>query len=322
MKATIIKQTGGIEQLEYAEVDVPKISADQILVKNKVAGINYIDIYFRNGIYPVEKFPYIPGLEGCGEVVEVGANVKKFKIGDRVAFCQASGAYAEYVALNANHSVPVPAAISDEVAAAAMLQGLTAYYLTHLTIQLKANDSVLIHAGAGGMGLLLIQIAKMLKVRVITTVSSQEKASLAKAAGADHCIIYTKEPLVESVMELTQNRGVNVVYDAVGKDTFFASLDCLDVRGMLVSYGQASGPAPLFDPSKLSAKSLYLSRPKLFDYILTNEELMTLSQALFDLILNKGLKIQIGQRYSLKDAALAQSDLEQRKTVAKSLLMI
>lgn len=322
MKAILINQTGGAEQLEYTDVDVPKISVNQILVKNKVAGINYIDIYIRNGVYPADKYPFILGKEGCGAVVEVGANVKNFKIGDRVAYCSANGAYAEYIALDANIAVPVPDAINDEIAAAAMLQGLTAYYLTHLTIKLNPNDTVLVHAGAGGVGLLLIQIAKMLKANVITTVSNSEKAALAKEAGADHCIIYTKEPIVESVMKFTQNHGVRVVYDAVGKDTFFASLDCLDLRGMMVSYGQASGPIPVFDLQKLSAKSLYLTRPKLFDYIVTNEELMTLSNALFDFILNKGLKVQIGQRYPLKDAAIAQRDMEQRKTVAKLLLTI
>jgi len=322
MKAVIINQAGGSEQLEYSDVDVPKISANQILVKNKVAGINYIDIYLRNGTYPVDKYPFILGKEGCGEIVEVGASVKKFKVGDRVAYCSANSAYAEFVALDANQAVPVPDAISDETAAAAMLQGLTAYYLTHLTTQLKADDTVLVHAGAGGVGLLLIQIAKMLKANVITTVSTPEKAALAKEAGADHCIIYTKEPIVESVMSITQNHGVNVVYDAVGKDTFFASLDCLNLRGMMVSYGQASGPIPAFDLNKLSAKSLYLTRPKLFDYIATNEELITLSKALFDLILKKGLKVQIGQRYPLKDAAIAQRDMEKRKSVAKLLLMI
>ncbi len=322
MKAIVVSQPGGAEQLVYQDYETPTPNDNQILVKLKAIGINYIDINFRSGAYKTE-LPFIPGKEGCGEIVALGKNVQHFKLGDRVAFCNgSSGSYAEYATVIADQAVPVPQGLSDELAAAALLQGLTAYYLTHLTFQLNKNHGALIHAGAGGVGQLLIQMAKSLGANVISTVSTDTKADLAKSAGADHVINYANKEFANQVMELTQNKGVNVVYDAVGKDTFDQSLKSLTTRGMLVLYGQASGPVPPIDLGVLSGKSLYITRPVLFNYIATRDELLTLSQALFDFILHKGLRVQIGQRYGLQDAMKAHKDLEERRTVGKSILLV
>lgn len=322
MKAIVVSQPGSAEQLIYQDFQIPTPNDNQILVKLKTIGINYIDIYFRSGAYKTE-YPFIPGKEGCGEIVAIGKNVQHLKIGDRVAFCNGnSGSYAEYTIVDEQQAVPVPQQLSDEIVTAALLQGLTAYYLAHLTFPLNKNHTALIHAGAGGVGLLLIQIAKSLGTKVITTVSSAAKADLAKSAGADEVINYADKDFANKVLELTQNKGVNVVYDAVGKDTFEQSIKCLAIRGMLVLYGQASGPVGPVDLSVLSAKSLFITRPVLFHYIATRDELLTLSQALFDLILHKGLQVQIGQRYALQDAVKAHKDLEERRTVGKSILYV
>ncbi len=323
MKAILVSQAGGPEQLVYQECPAPTPGDDEILVKLKAIGINYIDVYVRTGLYKPEKYPYIPGKEGCGETVALGKNVTNFKIGDRVAFfASSSGAYAEYATVLADKAVIVPAELNDEIAAAIMLQGITAYYLSHLTFPLNKNHVALIHAGAGGVGQLLIQIAKILGAKVISTVSTEAKAELAKAAGADQVINYSTKDFADSVMQMTLNSGVNVVYDAVGKDTFDQSLRCLSIRGMMVLYGQASGPVPLFDLRALTEKSLYLTRPSLFQYARTQSEISDMSKILFDYILHKGLRVQIGQRYALQDAAQAHRDLEDRKTVGKSILYI
>lgn len=323
MKAIQINQAGGSDQLQLHELAKPEIKSNEILVQVKAAGLNFIDIYTRTGLYKPSQYPYTPGKEGSGIVVAVGNEVRDIKLNDRVAFCSpGSGTYAEYVAIPSSQVVLIPDPISFEVAAAAMLQGLTAYYLSHETILLNHQHTALIHAGAGGVGLLLIQMAKLLGAKVISTVSTDDKAMLAKKAGADHVIVYTRESFLNSVMTLTQERGVNVVYDAVGKTTFDDSLKSLAIRGMMVTYGQASGPIPAFELSKLAGKSLFITRPNLANYTNTNEELNAMSTKLFDLILNKKLEITIGQRYPLVDAAKAQEDLESRKTIGKSLLII
>lgn len=322
MRAILVSKIGGPEQLQMQETPIPKPAKNEVLVRIHAIGINFIDIYFRKGLYPTALFPYIPGKEASGEIAAVGDAVTDFQIGDRVAFCTAiAGTYAEYTTIAADQIVKIPDSMDYETAAATLLQGLTAYYLSHATIQLSEKDTILVHAGAGGVGLLLIQMAKMLGARVLTTVSSEAKAKLAKIAGADHIIIYSQTPFLDAVMTLTNNTGVNVVYDSIGKDTFDHSLACLARRGMLVTYGQASGPIPAFDLKQLSPKSLFITRPTLFDYVATRTELTTMADALFDYILNQGLQIQIGQRYPLKDAALAHRDLEERRTVAKSILL-
>jgi len=322
MKAIQVFKPGTVEELHFTDIAVPSCGPDEVIVEIKAAGINFIDIYIRTGLYKPTGYPYVPGKEGSGIVTDVGSNVHDVKKGDRVAFCASrTGSYAELAVVAANQLALIPEDISFETAAAAMLQGLTAYYLSHLTFPLHPGQTALIHAGAGGVGLLLIQMAKKLKANVITTVSSEEKAQLAKAAGADEVIIYTQTSFYDSVMQATKQLGVNVVYDAVGKTTFIDSLKSLAVRGMLVSYGQASGAIPPFEISKLSEKSLFLTRPTLMNYVATKNELTKLSSALFDLILSNQLKITIGQRYPLQDAAQAQADLETRKTIGKSLLL-
>lgn len=323
MKAIQVKQSGGAEQLHLEEVSIPACGPKDVLIHLKAVGINFIDIYLRKGLYKVEQYPYIPGKEGSGEIVSTGKDVKHLKPGDRVAFCvSGTGSYAEYVAIPANQVVLIPASMSFETAAAVMLQGLTAYFLSHYTFSLNKNHVALIHAGAGGVGLLLIQMAKLLHAKVITTVSNDDKAKLAKIAGADDVVIYTRTSFLEVVKKITNGVGVNVAYDSVGKTTFEDSLTSLAIRGMLVSYGQSSGPINPVQVSKLAEKSLFLTRPSLFHYIKTKEELDSMSAALFDLIINNKLQITIGKRYSLDEAAIAQSDLEDRKTIGKSILII
>lgn len=322
MRAIRVQQPGGIEVLQLEECEQPAYGDNDILIQIKAAGINYIDIYTRTGLYK-SPHPYTPGKEGSGIVAAVGKNVHQFKKGDRVAFCSpGTGSYAEFTAIPADQVVSIPDAVSFEIAAAAMLQGLTAYYLSHLTFPLKENHSTLIHAGAGGVGLLLIQIAKLAKAIVITTVSSKEKAALTQSAGADATIIYTQESFLDGVMKITNQRGVNVVYDSVGKTTFDDSLKSLALRGMLVSFGQSSGPVPAFELSRLSEKSLYLTRPSLPHYTASSSALNEMANKLFDLIQSGKLKITIGQRYALNDAGKAHADLESRKTIGKSILVI
>lgn len=323
MKAIQVAKAGGPEQLIYQECPTPIASSKEVLVKQKAIGINFIDIYIREGLYRAPSYPYIPGKEGAGEVVAVGSEVRDIKVGDRVSYWNAaSGAYAEYAVVPEQQAVQIPDGLDFETAAATMLQGLTAYYLSHLTILLKPEHTVLIHAGAGGVGLLLIQLAKLIGAKVITTVSSETKTKYAKAAGADHIILYTKESFQAAVMALTNNNGVDVVYDSIGKDTFYDSLASLTVRGMLVSFGQSSGVVSPLELSKLSEKSLYLTRPSLFHYAADRQQLQSMAKAVFDYILKKQLQIQIGQRYPLRDAATAHRDLAERRTVAKSILLV
>lgn len=323
MKAIRIVQAGDAQELKLQDIPAPAYGDDDVVVQMKVAGLNYIDIYTRTGLYKPAQYPYTPGKEGSGVIIACGKNVKDIKVGDRVAFCSAgTGTFAEVVVIPASQVVIIPDEMSFEIAAAVMLQGLTAYYLSHLTYAIKKNDTVLIHAGAGGVGLLLIQLAKMLGAKVITTVSTDDKANLVKNAGADHVILYTQESFYAATMAITKNLGVSVVYDAVGKTTFDDSLKSLAVRGMLVTYGQASGPIPAFELSKLAAKSLYLTRPSLTSYTSTQDELRDMAKKLFTLILQDKLHITIGQRYSLAEAWRAHADLEERKTIGKSVILI
>lgn len=323
MKCIQVTKAGGPEELQVTNCPIPDCEPNDVLIKIQAAGINFIDIYIRKGLYKPSHYPYIPGMEGSGVIIKVGKNVQALKPEDKVAFCMGSkGSYAEYTVVSQEQVVKIPPTLSFEMAAAIMLQGLTAYYLSHLTYKLNEKSIVLIHAGAGGVGTLLIQMAKLLKATVITTVSNQEKAELAKITGADHAIIYTQESFLERIMEITQQRGVDVAYDSIGKTTFEDSLKSLTYRGMLVSYGQSSGPVPTFELAKLAEKSLYLTRPSLAHYARTKEELCSMSTALFEMLDEGQLEVTIGQLYPVEDAAKAHADLESRKTIGKSVLII
>jgi NADPH2:quinone reductase len=315
MKAVFVEQTGGPENLKYADIPKPAPAAGQALVKIAASGVNFIDTYFRSGLYPAPP-PIVLGSEGAGVVEAVGPDVTSVRAGDRVAYAMARGSYAEYAVVPAAQLVKIPDSVDFQTAAAAMLQGMTAHYLTHSTYPLKAGESCLIHAAAGGMGLLLVQMAKMLGARVIGTVSTEEKANQAKAAGADEVVIYTKEDFVAKA------KGMHVVYDSVGKTTFLASLDCLRPRGMMVNFGNASGPAPEIAPLLLTQKgSLFLTRPSLGNYIATPEELAWRAGDVLKWIAEGKLKLHIYKTYPLADAAQAHRDLEGRHTTGKLLLI-
>jgi NADPH:quinone reductase len=315
MKAVYVEQPGGVENLKYADQPDPTPGPGQALVKIAAAGVNFIDVYFRTGLYPAQP-PIVLGNEGAGTVEAVGPDVANVKPGDRVAYAMARGSYAEYAVVPAWQLVKLPASVDFQTAAAAMLQGMTAHYLTHSTYPLKPGDSCLIHAAAGGMGLLLIQMAKMRGARVIGTVGNEEKARKAKDTGADEVIIYTKEDFVAKA------KGVHVVYDSVGKSTFMASLDCLRPRGMMVSFGNASGPVPEITPLILTQKgSLFLTRPSLAHYSSTPEELAWRSGDVLSWVAQGKLKLHVHKVYPLRDAAQAHRDLEGRNTSGKLLLI-
>jgi NADPH2:quinone reductase len=321
MKAIRVKQTGGPETLEYVEVPVPQPKVYEAVVKIAAAGVNFIDVYDREGRYKM-PLPFIPGQEAAGLVSAVGSDVTSVKPGDRVAYTSVIGSYAEYAAVPADRLVPVPVGVSEREAAAAMLQGTTAHYLTHDTFQLKKGHTALIHAAAGGAGLLLVQMAHNLGVRVIGTVSTEEKAQLARDAGADEIIFYTQTDFETETKRLTDGKGVDVVYDSVGKTTFEKGLNILKPRGMMVLFGGSSGAVPPFDPMLLTKKgSLFLARPSLNHYIITREELLVRAQAVFGMIAAKKLKLRIAHLYKLADAQQAHRDLEGRKTTGKLLLI-
>lgn len=316
MKAVFVEQPGGVENLKYAEIAKPSPGPGQALVKIAASGVNYIDIYFRKGVYPAPP-PIVLGSEGAGTVESVGPEVKNVAPGDRVAYAMARGSYAEYAVVPAWQLVKIPASVDFETAAAAMLQGMTAHYLTHSTYPLKPGDSCLIHAAAGGTGRLIVQMAKMLGARVIGTVGTDEKAKQAKEAGADEVIIYTQEDFTAKA------KGMHVVYDSVGQSTFMQSLDCLRPRGMMVSFGNASGPVADFAPLILSQKgSLYLTRPSLAHYSATQEELDWRAGDVLHWIAQGKLKLHIHKVYALADAGQAHRDLEGRQTTGKLLLRV
>ena len=315
MKAVFVEQPGGVENLKYGEMPKPTPGPGQALVKIAASGVNFIDTYFRTGLYPAQP-PIILGSEGAGTVEAVAPEVANVKPGDRVAYALSRGSDADYAVVPSWQLVKIPDAMDFNTAAAAILQGMTAHYLVYSTYPLKAGESCLIHAAAGGMGLLLIQMAKMLGAHVIGTVGSDEKAQKAKDAGADEVIVYTKEDFSKKV------KGVHVVYDSVGKSTFLPSLDCLRPRGMMVTYGNASGAVPEFAPLLLSQKgSLFVTRPTLAHYAATPDEIAWRAGDVLKWVTQGKLKIHIYKIYPLADTAQAHRDLEGRKTTGKLLLV-
>jgi NADPH2:quinone reductase len=321
MKAIQVSQTGGPEVLVLVDVPSPKPKANEAVVQIKAAGVNFIDVYFREGRYPVQ-IPFVNGQEGAGVVTEVGSDVTEIRPGDRVAYTGVIGSYAEYAAVPANRLVKIPEELSFEQAAAAMLQGMTAHYLLYSTYKLQPGETALIHAAAGGVGLLLVQMAKKIGAHVIGTAGTNEKAQLARDAGADECIVYTEADFETETRRLTDGKGVNVVYDGVGKATFDKDLNVLVPRGYLVLFGGSSGAVPPFDLIKLSQKgSLYITRPTLGHYITTREELEWRASDLLRMIVAGDLKLRIHKTYPLADAAQAHRDLEGRKTSGKLLLI-
>lgn len=321
MKAIVVHNPGGPEVLTYEDAATPTPTAGEALVKLEAIGLNYIDVYHRTGLYPLPR-PFIPGMEAAGVVEALGEGVAEVAVGDRVAYAMQPGAYAEYATVPAWKLVNVPVGVTSEQAAATMLQGMTAHYLVTSVHALKAGETALIHAAAGGVGLLLIQLAKHLGARAIGTVSTAAKAELARAAGAGDIILYTEQDFETETRRLTDGRGVQVVYDSVGKDTFLKSLNCLAPRGMLALFGQSSGPVPAFDPALLAQKgSLFLTRPSLAHYATTREELLWRSGDLFNWIAAGELKLRIEKTFPLADAAEAHRQLEGRKTTGKVLLI-
>ena len=321
MKAMRFHQHGGPEVLVYEDAPAPNVGSGEVAIKIEAIGLNYIDTYHRDGIYPVE-LPCIPGMEAAGTVARIGEGVDGVQVGDRVAYAGALGAYAEEVAVAAERLVPLPDDVSCEIGAAAMLQGMTAHYLAHGSYALGKDDTALIHAGAGGVGLLLIQMAKRLGARVLTTVSTDEKEQLARGAGADEVIRYTERDFAEDVMTLTDGRGVDVVYDSVGKTTFEKSLDVLRPLGYLVLFGQSSGPVQPVDPGILNVKgSLFLTRPTMAHYIPTRKALLQRAGDVLRWIGSGELNLRIGDRYALADAADAHRALQGRKTTGKVVIL-
>jgi NADPH:quinone reductase len=321
MKAIQIKQVGGPEAMELVELPVPQPKANEAVIKLAAAGVNFIDVYFREGRYKTQV-PFVLGQEGAGTVAAVGAEAKTVKLGDRVAWTGPFGSYAEYAAVPADRLVPIPQGVTEQQAAAAMLQGMTAHYLSHDTYPLKKGETALIHAAAGGVGLLLVQMAHNIGARVIGTVSTDEKAKLARAADADEVILYTQSDFEAETKRLTGGKGVDVVYDSVGKTTFEKGLNVLRPRGMMVLFGGSSGAVPPFDLIALSQKgSLYVTRPTLVNYIATRDALVARSSAVFGMISSGELKLRIEHTYPLVEAHRAHRDLEGRKTTGKILVI-
>ncbi|HEX4335040.1 MAG TPA: quinone oxidoreductase [Polyangiaceae bacterium] len=318
----VIEKNGGPEELHWQQVELGEPGPNEVRVRHTAVGMNFIDVYFRTGLYAGSGFPLPLGSEAAGVVEAVGSGVTELRVGDRVAYGSGPlGAYSEARLISAHHVVRVPDGIADDVAAAIMLKGMTAEYLLHRTVTVHAGDTVLVHAAAGGVGLLLCQWAKHLGVRVLGTVGNDEKAALALAHGCDASIVYGREDVAKHVRELTSGKGVRVVYDSVGKDTFQASLDSLAPRGMLVLFGQSSGKVAPFDPQLLAAKgSLFFTRPTLGHYIATRAELVESAGRVFAAVAEGTLKINIGQRFALKDAAKAHTELEARRTTGATVL--
>ena len=320
MKAIRVHEVGGQEVLKYEEIPVPTPGAGQAVVKVEAIGLNFIDCYHRMGLYKVAP-PFTPGMEAAGTVTAIAPGVTEVQVGTRVAYAPSIGAYAEYAIVAADRLVKLPTGMDALSAAAVMLQGMTAHYLATSTYPLKPGDTALVHAAAGGVGLLLVQIAKMRGARVFGTVSTREKAALAKEAGADEVILYTEQDFEAEVMRLTIGKGVNVAYDSVAKTTFDKSLNCVGARGMLALFGQSSGPVPPFDPARLAKNAIFLTRPGLGPYTATRAELLQRAGDLFDWIASGKLKLRISQTLPLRDAAEAHRLLEGRKTVGKVLLI-
>lgn len=321
MKAIVVHECGGAESLKYEERSVPTPQAGETLVRLSAIGLNFIDVYHRIGLYPLPR-PFIPGMEGAGVVEAVGEGVTEVAVGDRVAYAMQIGAYAERATIPAWKLVRIPDGVDEKAAAALMLQGMTAHYLTTSVYPLKAGETALVHAAAGGAGLILTQLIKRIGAQVIGTVSTPAKAELARAAGADEVILYTEQDFEQECRRLTGGKGVQVVYDSVGKDTFLKSLNSLAPRGMLALYGQSSGPVPPFDPGLLAQKgSLFLTRPSLAHYSATREELLWRAGDLMKWVAAGELNLRIEKCFPLAEAAEAHRQLEGRLTTGKVLLL-
>ncbi len=321
-KAIRCFKNGGPEVMEYVDVEVGEPGTGEVRVRHHAIGLNYIDVYFRTGLYP-QPLPSGIGMEGAGVVEAIGPGVTEVKVGDRVAYaCRPPGAYAEARVMRAADLVTLPDAIDFDTAAAMMLQGMTVQYLFRRTFPLKGGETILFHAAAGGVGLIACQWAKAMGVTMIGTVGSDEKAALAKAHGCAHTINYNKEDFVARVKDITGGKGVPVVYDSIGADTFIKSLDCLSPLGMMVSYGSASGPVPPFSLQELASRgSLFITRPTLFAYTASRSDLVATANELFDMVVSGKVKIDINQRYALKDVQQAHIDLESRKTTGSTILL-
>lgn len=321
-QAIVMRETGGPEVLRIEDIAVPPPAAGEVQVRHTAIGLNFIDVYDRSGLYAM-PLPGVPGREAAGVIVGVGKKVKGFRVGDRIAYALSTpGAYTELRNVDAARIVKLPKLVKDEVAAAIMLKGLTAQYLLRGTYRVRKGDWILVHAAAGGVGLLLCQWARALGARVIGVVGSDAKAKLAKQHGCHHVLLSGRDDIVAGVRGLTRGVGVHVVYDSVGKDTFFESLDCLRPRGMMVSFGNASGPPPAISPLELAKRgSLFLTRPTLFSYIATPPELAAAARELFAMVTKRKLRVRIGQRYALVDVAQAHRDLEARRTSGSTVLV-
>lgn len=321
-KVIQMRQTGGPEVMEYIDVELPEPKSNEVRIRQFACGLNFIDVYFRTGLYP-QPLPNGLGMEGAGIVEAIGADVNYVKVGDRVAYAgRPVGAYAEARVMPADNLVRLPDSISFETAAASMLQGLTVQYLLNRTYPLKGGETILFHAAAGGVGLIACQWARAMGVTMIGTVGSDDKAALAKAHGCTHVINYNSENFVERVREITEGKGVPVVYDSIGQDTFYDSLDCLSPLGLMVSFGNASGPVPPFNLGELSARgSLFITRPSLMSYAAKRDDLEVMAAQLFGMMESGKVKVDVHQRYALSDVAQAHRDLEARKTTGSSILI-
>ena len=322
-KAIRINAYGGPEVMTLVDVEVPAPGPGEVLIKQSACGLNFIDVYMRTGLYALPELPWGIGLEAAGTIEAVGNGVSDLGVGDRVAYItQPPGAYAEARVMPVEKLVKLPDAINDKTAAGMMLKGLTAQYLLRRTYNVKPGDTILMHAAAGGVGLIVCQWAKHLGATVIGTVGSEEKAALARAHGCDHTILYREENFKDRVRDITDGAGVNVVYDAIGKDTFMDSLDSLKPLGTMVTFGNASGPVPAIEPGILGAKgSLYLTRPTIFTHIATRAGLVEMTDDLFSVVSNGHVKIEVRQEYALADAVQAHTDLEARKTTGSTVLI-
>ena len=317
-----IHETGGPEVLRWEQAEVGEPGPGEVRLRQEAAGLNYIDVYHRTGLYP-QPLPFIPGVEGAGVVAAIGEGVAGLAVGDRVAYAGPIGGYAEERLIPADRLVKLPDSITTEQAAAMMLQGMTAHMLLRSVHRVQPGETILIHAAAGGVGLIVCQWAKALGATVIGTVGSDEKAELARAHGCDHPIVYTRQDFVAEVEQITGGAKLPVVYDSVGRDTFARSLDCLAPRGLMVTFGNASGPVDPISPGILAQKgSLFLTRPTLFSYIASRAELETAAAELFEIVAGGKVRVEVKQRYALKDAAQAHRDLEARKTSGSTVLTV
>ncbi len=324
VKAIVVRETGGPEALISEQVDIGKPGPGEVRLRQTAIGVNFIDTYHRSGLYPISPMPFTPGMEAVGEIEDVGEGVIEFQDGDRVCYGNGPiGSYAEVRIMPTSTLVKVPGQLNDDHVAGMMLRGLTVWYLLRSLYTLKAGETVLFHAAAGGVGLIFCQWAKHIGATVIGTVGSAEKAELAREGGCDYTVLYKEQNFVDEVKTLTDGKGVSVVYDGVGKDTFMNSLDCLAKRGLMVSFGNASGPPPALEVGALGPKgSLFVTRPTLFDYTGTRPELEQACTELFDVVGSSAVKIEVGQSYGLDQAAHAHSDLESRKTTGSTVLLV